>query len=358
VLLTLGFWVGRYTVIKPFQQEMDAHSKAFFLNDLFVDKPEPDLAGVYYDGKEILDKLGEIPWAVPNIPTPFVGSAPLPGKHGVAQVNSMQFRAEKELTIPKPNDTYRIFLTGGSTAFGSGAPSDAGTIGGYLESILTRELSPKTKLTYEVFTMASPAWSSTHERIVIENYLSQLAPDMIISFSGNNDVHWGNMGRNVLWFRSYYDEFFLRLIKKVYRNTGQPEIPENTKIEQGEKIPPNIVATRLLNNVRLSSFALRLAEADYVFVLQPTMAVTEKKLTSRERKSLSNQKYFQTCYGLMGKYLPTISMDNYSFINLSHIFDKYGAQDEIFIDSYHFGDKGNELIANNIVMQIKERMTK
>ena len=48
---------------------------------------------------------------------------PTPGQHGNAHINSMQFRAGKELEMPKPANTYRIFITGGSTAYGSGAPA-------------------------------------------------------------------------------------------------------------------------------------------------------------------------------------------------------------------------------------------
>ncbi|KAB2900190.1 MAG: hypothetical protein F9K35_07235, partial [Burkholderiaceae bacterium] len=66
---------------------------------------------------------GMISWAVPNQPTPFVGTAPSPGQHQNAYINSWQMRNRQELQNPKPAGVYRIFLTGGSTAYGSGAPS-------------------------------------------------------------------------------------------------------------------------------------------------------------------------------------------------------------------------------------------
>ena len=68
---------------------------------------------------------------------------------------------------------------------------------------------------YEVFTMATPAWASTHERIMIENRLSDLEPDLVVSLSGNNDVHWGAKNRNVLWFRAYHDEFYFDLLDDI-----------------------------------------------------------------------------------------------------------------------------------------------
>jgi hypothetical protein len=178
-------------------------------------------------------------------------------------------------------------------------------------------------------------------------------PDMVIAFSGNNDVHWGALGRNVLWFRSYADEFFLSLIKAVYTIAGQPDIPENTRIEPGP-VAPSLIAERLLKNVRISAFVLSERKVDYVFVLQPTLAVSNKKLTPRESQRLVRQDYFRECYALMAKGLESLHDEHYRFVDLKGMFDGAGEEEEIFLDSYHFGDRGNERIAENIFLKIKD----
>jgi len=352
-LLGIGVIAGRYTVIRTFDSQIQGYSEAFTFGSLLrkVEKKSINFSA-YYEGNNIIKKLDTISWAVPNIPSPFVGTAPMPGHHGVAHINSMQFRADKEVEIPKPPSTYRIFITGGSTAYGSGAPSDDRTIAGYLEKILSDRLSPVTNLNYEVFTAANPGWASTQERIIIENVLSELEPDMIISFSGINDVHWGNLGRNVLWFRSYPDEFFLRLIRSVYKYTNQPDIPEITHIDKSP-VPPPIVAKRLLKNVTLSSFVLSESNIDYVFVLQPELAVINKPLTKHEPGS----DYFRQCYALFDTMLKTIHSKHFQYVNLSGVFSSFSGQ-TIFLDSYHFGDKGNQIVAENMYLQIKERITR
>jgi len=354
-LVGIGFAVGRYTTVKTFDSQIQGFSGAFTLERILNDKKKSEISRVYHDGDSVSQKLNDISWSVPNTLTPFVGNAPTPGRHGVAHINSMQFRSESEIEIPKPGDTYRIFITGGSTAYGSGAPSEDTTIAGYLSSILTNKLSPSTNLKYEVFTMANPAWASTHERIVIENRLSELTPDLVISFSGNNDVHWGKLGRNILWFRSYADEFFLNLIKEAYKLTGHQEIPEITEISS-EEVPPQLVAERLLKNVKLSLFALSLSQKtiDYVYLLQPTLAVTGKKLTEREQESLKYQEYFKKSYAQIDNLLGNMNANNFKYINLTDVFDNLDSQEDIFLDSYHFGDKGNEIIAENIFSQLKD----
>jgi len=70
--------------------------------------------------------------------TPFVGYGPAPGRQRNAFISPNQFRGRRELTTPKPPGVIRVFVTGGSVAFGSGAPGDERTIGAYLQSALDR----------------------------------------------------------------------------------------------------------------------------------------------------------------------------------------------------------------------------
>lgn len=359
LLFGLGLLAGYYVIGKVFDKEFESEAEDDTLGRLVQNEPEKriGLASAYYEPDKVLPMLDNISWAAPNIPTPFVGTAPTPGQHANAYINSMQFRAAKEVEMPKPRNTYRIFLTGGSTAFSSGAPSDDKTIAGYLGSLLTTQLTPDNKLKYEVFTMANSAWATTQERIVQENLLSELEPDMVISLSGVNDVHWGVRGRNILWYRSYSDHFYWSLIKRVFVLTRHPAMPENTRIE-ANPIAPAIVAERLLKNVKISSFALSEKQIEYVFALQPALAVTNKKLTSRENGIVKLQEYFRACYGLFVRDLKSLKGENFQFVDLTEMFDGSGANEEIFLDSYHFGDKGNEMIAQSIFLQIKARLVR
>lgn len=355
VLLATGFVAGRYSITKTFDKYLENAAEVFTFGGFLDHKEQQELIHVYHDEDHVLEKIDSISYAVPNIPAPFVGNAPMPGIHGNASINSAQFRYEKEIGLPKPDNTFRIFITGGSTAYGSGASSQDKTIAGYLEKMLTKELSPVTQLNYEVVTAANPAWASTHERIFIENKLSELDPDMVISFSGTNDVHWGFLGRNILWFRAQADELFLDLIKKVYLLTDQPLIPEITHIEPKE-VPPSLVVKRLYKNVKLSSFALSQEGIDYVFVLQPTLTVTGKQLTKREESKVKKEstEYFKQCYTQIDEALGALTAENYHYVSLTDVFDTLGNQEDIFIDSYHFGDKGNEIIAAGILLHIKD----
>ena len=353
--LGVGGGIGYYWIAKAFRRQIIVYSQAETLGKLLNREQKKAISHAYHKKTEVIKDIDNYSWSVPIVISPFVGHGCRPGQHNNAYINSMQFRANQELIMPKPVNTYRIFLTGGSTAFSSGAPSQDRTIAAYLSQIINEDLSTSTNMTYEVFTMATPAWASTHERIIIENRLSEFEPDVVISFSGNNDVHWGAQGRNIFWFRSYADEFYYQLLNMVYTISMSKKMPDVVQI-QSEKVSPSLVADRLEKNIKLSAYALSLQEIPFIFCLQPTLAFTKKALThvgTQQTNKSDWKEYFRECYEEIDEHLSKLQLANFTYINLSNILDERSDDEELFLDSYHFGDKGNEIIAGQIYRQIK-----
>ena len=363
VLILAGYAVGRYSVLHPMQQPFTHQENAETLGGILADpvisaglttRQKTEFFAAYREGPDILDRVDDIAWAVRNTPTPFVGSAPWPGRHDNAVINAYQFRADGEVQQPKSPGHYRIFLTGGSTAFGSGAPTQDSTIASQLEQLLRYRLAPVTGLTYEVATFANPGWASTHERIAIANRLSDLEPDLVISLSGNNDVFWAEAGRNILWFDTQADEFFRGLVDQAYRLRHGFGVPSVSELQSG-RVPVETVALRLERNVRLARYALEMAgqEAVYLFALQPTLAVTGKPLTPREQDFLNEaQAYYVDAYAAIRARMQDLSLPRLHFADLSRVFDDLPEMD-VFIDSFHFGDKGNAIIAKALFEEVR-----
>lgn len=360
LLVALGYGVGVYTVAGRFERTIQWVEQGETLAGVLAVTPLNDEQRNNYKDAYSNPTVDArtISWSVPNQPTPFVGTAPSPGAHHNAQINSWQMRNTQELQMPKPAGVYRIFLTGGSTAFGSGAPTQEQTIGSLLNELLVTKLAEKMGLRYEVFTFANPAWASTQERIAIENYLSELDPDLIISLSGNNDVFWGDAGRNVQWFYAGADEYFHALANAGLRTAGRKEfstLPQAHPVSQ--PIAPQTVAYRLEKNVKLGAYALGNVGREWVFFLQPTLSVTKKALSSRENAFIPKSKdYYIQCYQAIASKLTSLKQQNFSFVDLSGVFDGLGAKDEIFIDQFHFGDKGNAIIAGAIFSALTPRL--
>jgi lysophospholipase L1-like esterase len=138
-------------------------------------------------------------------------------QHKYWQINERGFRDRDPVPLAKPQDEIRIFLLGGSTAFGHGTPSDRSTIGEYLEARLQQRLqqqqgSPqqyrseslpqepdklKAALAkplkikegkYRVINAAVPGYSSGNELAQLALQIVNYKPDLIIVLNGYSDL--------------------------------------------------------------------------------------------------------------------------------------------------------------------------
>jgi lysophospholipase L1-like esterase len=365
LLLGAGFGIGRHVVLRDLAQRVEDRSLAATLGRVLaaeydaesqnLDDVRAEFARAYLDPAAAAADMDDYAWDVPVVPAPFVGYAPAPGRHWNATINEKQLRYTGELAVPKPDGVVRIFVTGGSTAFGSGAPAQDRTIPGYLQALLDRRLAPQTGRRYEVVNAASPAWTTTQERIWIANRIAELDPDLVVSFSGANDVLWAALGRDILWFRAFADEHYFRLIDGLRVRVGMDPLPDVVAVAE-QPVPPRDVTRRLARNLRLASHALAAGGATYVFALQPTLATTGKALSERERiqRNFGEQlqpgstAYFASCYRAIDESLTALPRKPFRYVDLSHIFDATGDGQEIFLDRFHFGDRGNEKIADEL----------
>jgi hypothetical protein len=122
---------------------------------------------------------------------------PAPGyvdTRGVSH-NDQGFRHPTEVVREKPEGVYRIFLMGGSTAYGSGTQwsfiqrdfeviRDDETISYYLDGFL-RSALPDARI--ELINAAIPTVWTHHHLIYLNQTILGFDPDMIIFLDGNND---------------------------------------------------------------------------------------------------------------------------------------------------------------------------
>lgn len=289
--------------------------------------------------------FNQVAWVGRDMPAPFVGYAPAPGPIPGGQINSDHFRYSRELAIPKPPGTCRIFVVGGSTAFGAGAGSNETTVAGFLERELNASGQPDGRQ-FEVVTAAACAWASAQERIVIENWLVDFQPDVVIALSGHNDAFWSAQNRNVNWFRGFQEEYFFTLINAaVSQHQGRTFAAEIARDRQ-----PADAATstaRLVRNARGSARALEAVGAQYAFALQPILSCSNKPRTPRETQapSLAKEADLIARFADFRRGLAAEQGGNFHYWDLSPIFDQCDGQSEVFLDGCHFGDRGHEQIA-------------
>ena len=63
--------------------------------------------------------------------------------------------------------------------------------------------------------------------------------------------------------------------------------------------------------------------------------------------------YVEKCYSRLEISLSGINAENYHFFKSDPAFRNMGKRDEVFLDTSHFGDRGNELLAIHILESLK-----
>jgi hypothetical protein len=352
-LIGVGYGLARHRTAGGFAALFAADETTRTLGQLFPPAQRAAVAQAYLDPGDALARFDEIAWTPRYAAAPFLGFAPAPGAQPGATINALSMRGAALPAMPKPVDRIRIFVTGGSVAFGSGAPGDDHTIGAFLEAALNEPARADGRR-FEVFTLAAPGWTSTHERIAIENRISELAPDLVISFSGINDLYLGSIGRDPLWSRSFGDQLFWDLLGEAHRVAGEP--PAADVAPKGRApLPAPAVAQRVEKNVRLSAHALAPVGAAYLYALQPNIAYATKQLTPREAETLARYRFRafnRRGHAEIDGRLRSLDLARFRYADLADVFASLPAGEEVFLDTGHFGDRGNRIVATRLAAEI------
>jgi hypothetical protein len=113
--------------------------------------------------------------------------------------NNAGFREPRDISLEKPQDEFRIFLTGGSTAFGLGATGRTGPAVGYysieyretISHVMEMILSATDPIPGKRIRVYNTAvWGHAYQHNIIR-YMTKLRlyqPDLVISLDGANEI--------------------------------------------------------------------------------------------------------------------------------------------------------------------------
>lgn len=263
-------------------------------------------------------------------------------------INSYGFRGP-EISKEKPNDLYRIFVVGGSTAFGYGATSDETTIPGFLQKNFDEY---GLDFHVEVINAGTEAAYSTEEAYYIKNILLQFKPNLIITYSGWNDASDVSVRENINTSVVFFDIrqlLFYRTPFFIYeRIIGYPD-REVTFSNLNEDFIPNRV--NLWKNNWLDICKLS-KEKDFkmVIAVQPILGTGDKIFSSHESSVLANQPIESniviTGLNEFAKVLNELESECYATADLRNVFD--GISEPVYYDIGHMSDFGNKIVAQKL----------
>ena len=281
-------------------------------------------------------------------------------------INSYGFRGP-EITIEKPDNVYRIFFIGGSTAFGQIASSDSKTIPGILES----KFHENAVKEIEIINAGINNADSRSETYLIRNIILEFEPNMLIIYDGWNEGQhdWGwddevedqsTLANLKNSFEVYLNSLYITKIKPYYKTPEKfQELFTNKNNNPGEIQVPNSD----LNEKKASVWEKRWEgicsiedEKNFktVITLQPILGTGSKSLTPVEQerleKSFARQNIILELFNKLAISLTELEKTCEKTIDLRDSFDH--TDKPVFHDLGHTSNYGNEIVAEKIYQNI------
>ena len=305
--------------------------------------------------------------------------------------NSQGFRRDRDIMVPKPSGTYRIFLMGASVAYGvdpaypyprfcdNDQIANQETVDFYLEGYLNQRFP---ELRFEVINAAVTGYWTHHHLIYLIQRVLNFEPDMVLFLDGHADYYHYRVGYDQ--FASYYysgkhmidmlndpsvstvfyfflewasqESYFLYALKTMLNLRYQKE----AVTAPTPKDPDDIVATykqvakkNFLRMVKYISIILREEGIKAVFLLQPELILKQDKpFTDTEHHLLQMT---------LGRSVPDINRlkshtvelmeettSRYGgvFLDLTNVFS--GVSEQAYTDYAHLTPAGNKLLAEYV----------
>lgn len=313
--------------------------------------------------------------------------------------NAQGFRENEDIPKQKQEGTYRIFIMGGSTAYGLGAMSKYGhekyaiisnneTIDYYLEKYLETFVTNKK---VQVINAAITSHYSHHHLIYLNQVILKYHPDMVIFIDGFNDYF--PYKKDFDQFRDYaYQErahlymdqptlealvgytgwwlfrksHFVHVATKAVRPLwlsikGSGE--QRAKIQVDEAIDNLRInaENNYLKMVQRNALILRNEGVVPVFVLQPEIVFQQSKVFSEMERAIFEEmgthwqenfvEYKAKARPLVVEYLQrTTKKTNAPFFDLTDVFG--GMKEDVFTDYTHLTPMGNKRLAEELGARI------
>lgn len=300
--------------------------------------------------------------------------------HGYA-INANGFRYDSDLALKKKPGETRIFVVGGSAAWGAGVNQRD------LYTNVAERIARQACRTCDVriISAGGSAYVSTQELLLTLLDLSRYEPDAVVMLSGWNDIYAGYWGFDI---REHFDYFGLgRIINDHYKRSKGWEMSPGKLIDDSDpapdyasytskihylvdkaiyaragvgekkiedrnknKVPPADVVTRLEENISRMQALAKNRGFELVFWLQPTYFNTRKPLVSYEIDRASSAfaadpfgNYVRDIYDLYRLSLPKHARARgYRFQDADPLIA--GQNAPVFVDGCHLNDRGNRLL--------------
>lgn len=314
------------------------------------------LAYLTYD-----EKLGR-PVLVPN--------AKINSGNEKISINSKGF-VGPEFEKTKSEANYRIIALGDSCTFA----------GGWYETTYSGMLANKLRtknlnLNYEVINAGISGYTSEFALSRLKNELLDYKPDMVTIYIGWNDLMKTNpaqpqssVGMRNVW-KILNESYLLKAYSKVLFFYLRPMLfkPVLEADPEGQKAFNNFVPQMFKANLEEMAVLLQQRQIKTILVTRPTVVHVGMNQDDLDRNHVFFPYYagtysldrFLSLHRAYNDVTKQIAMKyDITLVDLDTIFDR-GPKDQLFIDTMHLSEEGNQLVADSlarVIPQLAEKPT-
>jgi hypothetical protein len=332
-------------------------------------------------------------------------------------IDQSGFVSDNPIFLNRPDDVIRIFLMGGSAAFGIGQFPPFSSVHPYRDGNLSFSLGPagqlerylhsqRPDLKFEVINAAATDRMLHQSMIYYQETISRFSPDIVINMDGYNDLHYGLMtGRpyaemesrveyyvNLLDSIRSYTPNIIHLLKLGYQKYFQIFVSDKIKekfllkedLDQDkysyaeyQKVEGRFVGTsqRFLQILDHYMAVLKADKVDFIFALQPMLyRQTNKKwskIEDRMRRTVFGvgpnlPSYVVDRFILMSKYFfdqylsqasqERVEKVDFGFLDLNSEISHLNDDFELYVDYCHFTIAGSRAVAEILGREVLQRL--
>ena len=311
---------------------------------------------------------------------PYTGFRRVPNYHSECiNLNEEALRYTWNPQYSATNKSIKIFCFGGSTMWGTGA-RDNFTI----PSFLSKKLYDRG-YSVEITNFGESGYVSTQELIRLELELKKgNIPDLVIFYDGINDDYSSyqnkiagfplNMEKRQLEYNSYSQTGILYSLTSVIKNSYslmgvkytlskiQSDKTKSIQYSNNEFLNlSNATVDVYFNNVDFIKSLERSYGFKSYFFIQPTiftkkdLSLTEQSISDKDQNNYVNIKEFLAICDNVTRSRINSSQDK----NIYYLGDAFNKKNTtIFIDMFHISEEGNQIIAENMMNEIVNDLSK
>lgn len=265
-----------------------------------------------------------------------------------------------------------VWMFGGSTLYGSGVP-DWATI----PSLLAKELNSTPKRCVAITNFGTEAYNTNQEvLLLVEQLKAGRRPDAVIFYDGVNDSYTGVYQPGIATAHMQYAQISARVESKLagklefLRHSYALMLVRRMLLSKQKRDPAAIEAeTKLkavqtLDNYQANLQMVRSLAGIYHFSVysfwQPSLAYGSKPIVPYEKELIrvdTNSPDGSALQPMRFAYeeAERRAANNGGFTFLANILDS--EQEPLYLDEWHLGPKGNELVAQAIARKLPANWT-